>query len=196
MNKLLFIAGIVALASSASASTVTYSTSTSQICDTMMVCGSNVTVGNVNIAFNPLASSTVLANPTTFGSFGEIVISCVGGGTACGNETLPGGIVLNINITQSVPTMGSGPVPSGSLVGSLSGTASSTTITWPVANTVTIGGISYSVANNPLALVPPSVNNGTTSVQAIITDNQVPEPSTYAMLAAGLVGLGALRRKR
>ena len=154
------------------------------------------TIGSsVTVTFSPIASSTVLAQPTTFGSFGELIISCVGGGTACGSQSL-GGLNLYINVGQSSPSMGNGSIPGGVIVGSVSGTASNATITWPVANSVTIGDIKYSIANNPLALVPPSVNAGVTSVQAIISDQTVPEPSTYAMLASGLLGLGLLGRRR
>lgn len=199
MKKLLLLGGLMALSSlSALAGTVTYSTSSSQLCVGAAGCGvATQTIGGgtgVTVTFTPVASSTVLANPTTFGSFGEIVVSCVGGGTACGGQSLAG-LNLFINIAQTVPSAGNASISGGVITGSISGTASSATITWSVPNGVNIGVINYSVLNNPLGLVPPSVNNGTTSVQALISDTTVPEPSTYVMMSAALVGLGLLRKR-
>ena len=76
-----------------------------------------------------------------------------------------------------------------------SGSASSAVINWSNGTSVQIGNIRYSVANNPLALVPVTTNNGVTSVQAIITDTTVPEPSTYMLISGSLVGLGLMRKR-
>lgn len=189
------------LAVSAQAQIVQYSTVGSQICVGAAGCGvASQTVGGgtgVTLTFNPIASSTVFANPTTFGSFGEINVACVGGGTACGNQSLAG-FNLFINITQTLPTPGNGSISAGVLSGSISGTASSASITWSVPNGVAIGNVLYSVLNTPLGLVPPSVNSGFTSIQAQITNNAsvVPEPSTYALMSTGLLMVLAGARKR
>lgn len=197
MKRIIFLIGLMALLSVAAfAGPVTYSTSTSQLCVGAAVCGvATQTIGGgsgVTVTFNPVASSTV--NATTNASFGEIIISCVGGGTACGSQSLAG-LNLFINIAQTVPSVGNGSISGGVITGAISGNASSATITWSTPNTINIGVISYSVLNNPLGLVPPSVNAGVTSVQAFIVDNTVPEPSTYVMISGALVGLGFLRRK-
>ena len=198
MKKLLFTTALAALFSvGAQAAIVTYSTSTSQLCIGAAGCGvlSQNLAGIVNVTFSPVGTSSVNANPTTFSSFGEITISCTGGGTGCGSASLAG-LNLYINIAQTQPSAGNGSISGGVIAGAISGTASSATITWATPNQIAIGNITYSIANNPLAIVPPSVNAGVTSVQAVITDRLIPEPSTYAMLSSGLVALGLLRRRR
>jgi hypothetical protein len=197
MKKLLLALGAGVLMSvAASATTVTYNTSSSTLCVGSGACGvSSQTIGgSVLVAFTPLSTSTVDANPTTFGSFGSVDISCVGGGTACGSQSLAG-LVLNITITQSVPSSGQSSIPGGTITGSISGTASSAVISWSNGSSTTIGNIRYAVANNPLALVPVTTNNGITSVQAIITDQTIPEPSTYMLISGSLLGLGLMRKR-
>jgi hypothetical protein len=68
-------------------------------------------------------------------------------------------------------------------------------ISWSNGSSTTIGNIRYAVANNPLALVPVTTNNGITSVQAIITDQTIPEPSTYMLISGSLLGLGLMRKR-
>jgi hypothetical protein len=201
LSRAVLAAAIVALPSLAEAQPVTYSTLASQLCFGAAGCNTATqTIGNVVLTFNAIASSTVNANPTTFGTFGEFVVSCVGGGTACGSQSLAG-LNLYINIAQTAPTSGNASISGGVIAGSISGTASSATLTWAVPNTVSIGSVTYAVLNNPLGVIPPSVNAGVTSVQGIITNNTppsvVPEPSTYALMGTGLAMLvGVARRRR
>lgn len=174
------------------AATVTYSTSSSQLCIGAAGCGVNSqTVGGgsgVTITYNPVATATVNAIPSTSGSLGSIVVSCVGGGTACGSQSLAG-MNLYINIAQTAPTAGNGSISGGVMTGLISGTASSAVITW-AAPAGTVGNITYAVTSTPLGLVPASVQGGVSAVTGSITDNAYVDITPVPTLSqAGLIVL-------
>lgn len=154
--------------------------------------GSTITFGSgantLTLTFNGIPSSTVDANPFTFASLGFIHTSSTGTGA-----TITPGTTLTINIDQTVPGIGN-----GNLGGTISGVISTTNSTGLISftvNSVVIAGITYSIQNNPLALVPPNTNNGDTSIQARL-DNPVPEPLTSLLVGAGLIGLASFQRYR
>src|SRR5262249_34879730 len=147
----------------------------------------------VLLTYIGIPGSTVVNAPTG-ASFGDIVFSCLGGGTGCASQPIPAGLLLTINITQTLPTAG-GPtgIPSATVIGTVSGTSNNGVVTWPLSNTIGIGDIRYSIANNPLNLVPPSSSNGDTTVQGLIT--VAPEPEMLSLIGIGLFGLALVRRR-
>jgi hypothetical protein len=147
--------------------------------------GGNLTT----ITFTGVAS-TVDATPFTFSSLGQFQTTTSGAGA-----TITPGTTFSLTINQTAPTAGT-----GSLFATLNGTIeqnqSTGLVTFSVT-TVTIDGVTYSLTNNPLPLVPPNTNNGVTTVQAQISNpSAVPEPTTMILLGTGLSGVAAAVRKR
>ena len=119
-------------------------------------------------------------------------------GTA-GNTYSLAGISFQLTINQTMPTGGSAGL-SSTLVGSFSQTpqgASGGPITLTFANpNAAIGQVRYTVSTNPTNIRLPNLDGSANTTDLAANINVVPEPSTYALMGAGLAGLVGMARRR
>ncbi|MBY0422330.1 MAG: VPLPA-CTERM sorting domain-containing protein [Parvularculaceae bacterium] len=187
-------------ASEASAGTVSYNTNTSQLCIGAAGCGvATQTIGGssgVTITYIAESAGLVDANPTSFAGLGRIEVSCVGGGTTCGEQSLAG-LNLYINVTQSGPSAGVGLLPALSFSGSIGG-ASSSALGTTSLTTALIGAVTYRYFSGNVFLNPPATSNGRVFLTGVITDStpEVPVPAALPLLLSGLAGLRLASRKK
>jgi hypothetical protein len=212
---LALIALSTALAASASAAAITYNASGVLNCNGSLGCtqvnAQVIQFGGLQIQFFGIASSTVNAMPFTFGSFGDLFSTCIDGTITCGQAAVPSGVTLVVQIGQTAPAPGgTGNIPAGGVTGTISGSGSTAFVLWPTNNQIQIvtpsNVTSYSIANNPLSLVPPANNNcgqarpncGDTTIQGRIdsASTSTPEPGSIALLGSGILALVLRRRQQ
>lgn len=189
--KLRLLLAVAALSLTASAATVSYNTTLSNFVSGCTVNGTaTCAVGTATLTYQPEVGATATLPSTV--SLGRFFTNGIAGDFS--------GAMFDLVISQTSP------VGTQTVVGTLSGTihsggtGSDLNIQFN-PNIFSIAGVNYDITNQGqgtpgLLFIPAPTAGGSTtgaSVQALLSG--VPEPGTYAMLGAGLLGIAGLRRR-
>jgi VPDSG-CTERM motif len=143
----------------------------------------------LTLNFTGVTGVSLEDNPFTFASLGQFQTSVMGAGAM-----IDPGTTFSLTISQTQPTSGMGDLFS-TVQGAITQNQSTSLLTFSVSS-VTIGAETYALTNSSWPLVPPSTNNGTTSIQARISGPaSVPDNGqTVLLLGTGVGGLFGMRR--
>jgi hypothetical protein len=165
--------------------------------------GATCAFGGFTLTFTPVGSNTFTnGSLVDLGSFNTQCVTCTPGSM----QSFPAGVTFTLTVNQTSPSAGSGAF-AGTVSGSLAFNPSFSSLIWtPSPSSLTLGlagltGTYAIVLDNTgnFNIAPPTTdaNPNPTVVKALITTpTTVPEPSTVALTATGLLGLIPVIRRR
>jgi hypothetical protein len=164
--------------------------------------GVSCAFGGFTLSFTPVGSNSFLnGSLVDLGSFTTQCVTCTPGSL----QSIPAGVTFTLTINQSSPSAGTGAF-AGTVSGSLAFNPSFSSLIWtPSPSSLTLGlaGLTGTYAivldntgNFNIEAPTTGLNPNQTVVKALITTGTVPEPSTIALMATGMVGLIPVIRRR
>jgi len=207
-RSILFAMALAASAMTASAANVTYTTAITWDCGSASNCsvsGTDLTINDLILRYTP-NSATVDAPVTpgfTGANFGEVIALCSVGGD-CSGLTSVAGALITVTINQTVPFVQSTQF-NGVLGGQISNTQSLSPALMTFSPLFTSTSDGFSQIVNYFLQQPSFPANGyiinsindnrSTSLQGAVNFEDVPEPSTIALIGLGLAAIAIRRRK-
>lgn len=161
------------------------------------------TFGGFTLSFVPVGSNTFLSGSLVdLGSFNTQCVSCTPGSL----QSFPSGVMFTLTVNQTSPSAGTGSF-AGTVSGSVSFNPSFSSLVWtPSPSSLTLGtpGLTGTYAlvldntgNFNIEAPTTGENPNPSVVKAFVTTSTVPEPSTVALMATGMLGLvPTIRRRR
>lgn len=151
-------------------------------------------------------SSTTVNSPVVAGLGTFTVDASSVTGSRLDIPTTPSASTFSVTVNQTGPTAGSGSF-AATVAGSVSFNSGFVEIRFSNPTAMTLGPVTYSLVNltsnlppfaNNTLLLDPTATGGVTKLSAFVTTSAVPEPSSIALTASGMVGLllFAWRRRR
>jgi hypothetical protein len=147
--------------------------------------------GAVSLTYTGEALTTLTA--PTFAELGDFTLTSTGSASVP-----PGAVFFTLVLHQTDPTLGM-----DSQIGSFTGsfTSTSSLLLWtPTDVMLNVDPVQYEILlrNLPGVGVGVPVPLGTSTIEAFVTQNVVPEPATVLLLGSGLAGLGlvGIRNRR
>ncbi len=206
LNAALMIGVAVStMAATASAAAITYNTNAA---------GTQFGSGGLSLANTSGVAATLAFSPNPSSNtgvpsglnYGDFTLTCGGCGTqASGLGSIFAAFTFNLIVTD-VTDGGVGTFIGTSTGGAVFSDLSGITISWlPTqlgtgtnnATSGTFGPTSFGITPLSIIVAPNSGNplSGNTTVQGTINSSAVPEPATFGMLGAALIGLGLMRKR-